>query len=189
MKASGAGATSTRSACTPPTLRIVLRQCGGAARKSAGQRGGQRLRSADAAIAAGAPRARHRRRGLDGARDQADDRLHQGAQGFRAADHRVPEHRFQARRAQDGSRDCARLRRLVRGTPRRGRTRHRDRVDGEVVVFAEASARPPTNACNCIGGYGYMQEYPISRMFVDSRIQKIYGGTNEIMKLLIARSL
>ena len=39
------------------------------------------------------------------------------------------------------------------------------------------------------GGYGYMQEYPISRMFVDARIQKIYGGTNEIMKLLIARSL
>ena len=39
------------------------------------------------------------------------------------------------------------------------------------------------------GGYGYMEEYPISRMFVDARIQKIYGGTNEIMKLLIARSL
>ncbi|MES2197829.1 MAG: acyl-CoA dehydrogenase family protein [Pseudomonadota bacterium] len=39
------------------------------------------------------------------------------------------------------------------------------------------------------GGYGYMQEYPISRMFVDARIQKIYGGTNEIMKLVIARSL
>lgn len=39
------------------------------------------------------------------------------------------------------------------------------------------------------GGYGYMQEYPISRMYVDARIQKIYGGTNEIMKLLIARSL
>jgi acyl-CoA dehydrogenase len=39
------------------------------------------------------------------------------------------------------------------------------------------------------GGYGYMQEYPISHMFADARIQKIYGGTNEIMKLLIARSL
>jgi acyl-CoA dehydrogenase len=39
------------------------------------------------------------------------------------------------------------------------------------------------------GGYGYMQEYSISRMFVDARIQKIYGGTNEVMKLLIARSL
>ncbi|MCB1412567.1 MAG: acyl-CoA dehydrogenase family protein [Xanthobacteraceae bacterium] len=39
------------------------------------------------------------------------------------------------------------------------------------------------------GGYGYMQEFPISRMYIDGRIQKIYGGTNEIMKLLIARSL
>ena len=39
------------------------------------------------------------------------------------------------------------------------------------------------------GGYGYMNEYPIARMFRDARVQRIYGGTNEIMKLLIARSL
>lgn len=39
------------------------------------------------------------------------------------------------------------------------------------------------------GGYGYMDEYPISRMYRDARIQPIYGGTNEIMKVLIARSL
>jgi acyl-CoA dehydrogenase len=39
------------------------------------------------------------------------------------------------------------------------------------------------------GGYGYMLEYPIARMFADSRIQKIYGGSNEIMKLLIAREI
>ncbi len=39
------------------------------------------------------------------------------------------------------------------------------------------------------GGYGYMQEFPIAQMFADARIQKIYGGTNEIMKLVIARSL
>ncbi len=39
------------------------------------------------------------------------------------------------------------------------------------------------------GGYGCMDEYPISRMFVDARMQSIYGGTNEIMKLMIARSL
>jgi acyl-CoA dehydrogenase len=39
------------------------------------------------------------------------------------------------------------------------------------------------------GGYGYMAEYPIARMFADARVQKIYGGTNEIMKELIARSL
>ncbi len=39
------------------------------------------------------------------------------------------------------------------------------------------------------GGYGYMLEYPIAQMYADSRVQKIYGGSNEIMKELIARSL
>ncbi len=39
------------------------------------------------------------------------------------------------------------------------------------------------------GGYGYMVEYPIARMWADSRVQRIYAGTNEIMKELIARSL
>jgi acyl-CoA dehydrogenase len=39
------------------------------------------------------------------------------------------------------------------------------------------------------GGYGYMNEYPIARMFRDARVERIYGGTNEIMKMLIARSL
>ncbi len=39
------------------------------------------------------------------------------------------------------------------------------------------------------GGYGYMWEYPIARLYADSRVQKIYGGTNEIMKELISRSL
>lgn len=39
------------------------------------------------------------------------------------------------------------------------------------------------------GGYGYMDEYLIARLYVDARIQRIYGGTNEIMKELIARSL
>ncbi len=39
------------------------------------------------------------------------------------------------------------------------------------------------------GGYGFMNEYPIGQMFRDSRVQRIYGGTNEIMKVLIARTL
>lgn len=39
------------------------------------------------------------------------------------------------------------------------------------------------------GGYGYMMEYPIAHYFADSRVQMIYGGTNEIMKELISRSL
>ena len=39
------------------------------------------------------------------------------------------------------------------------------------------------------GGYGYMVEYPISRFVVDARIQRIYGGTNEIMKEIVARGM
>ena len=39
------------------------------------------------------------------------------------------------------------------------------------------------------GGYGYMNEYLVCRLFADSRVQRIYGGTNEIMKELISRTL
>jgi alkylation response protein AidB-like acyl-CoA dehydrogenase len=39
------------------------------------------------------------------------------------------------------------------------------------------------------GGYGYMSEYPISRMYVDSRVRRIYGGSSEIMKLIISRTI
>jgi acyl-CoA dehydrogenase len=39
------------------------------------------------------------------------------------------------------------------------------------------------------GGYGYMMEYPISRVFLDARVQRIFGGTSEIMRELISRSL
>ena len=39
------------------------------------------------------------------------------------------------------------------------------------------------------GGYGYMMDYPVAHYFADSRVQMIYGGTNEIMKEVISRSL
>jgi acyl-CoA dehydrogenase len=39
------------------------------------------------------------------------------------------------------------------------------------------------------GGYGYMWEYPIARMWADARVQRIYGGTNEIMKTIISRAV
>jgi acyl-CoA dehydrogenase len=39
------------------------------------------------------------------------------------------------------------------------------------------------------GGYGYMLEYPVSRAFMDARVQRIYAGTNEIMKVIIAKQM
>ena len=39
------------------------------------------------------------------------------------------------------------------------------------------------------GGYGYMLEYPVAKAYLDSRIQTIYGGTTEVMKEIIGRSL
>ena len=54
---------------------------------------------------------------------------------------------------------------------------------------SEVSVQVSTDAVQVFGGYGYMSEYPISRFFVDARIQQIYGGTNEIMKEIVARGL
>ena len=39
------------------------------------------------------------------------------------------------------------------------------------------------------GGYGYSKDYPISQLYVDARVQPIYGGASEVMKEIIARSL
>ncbi len=45
------------------------------------------------------------------------------------------------------------------------------------------------NCLQMFGGYGYMREYPIARAWVDARVQRIYGGTTEIMKEIVARDL
>ncbi len=54
---------------------------------------------------------------------------------------------------------------------------------------SEMSTKVVDECLQLFGGYGYMWEYPISRRFVDNRVSKIYGGTNEIMKILIAKKL
>ena len=53
----------------------------------------------------------------------------------------------------------------------------------------EMQFRVADRCLQLFGGYGYMTEYPISRYFADARVQRIYGGTSEIMKEVIARSL
>lgn len=71
-------------------------------------------------------------------------------------------------------------------------------VRGELDVATAAMAKSWLTEGQCevvdrclqiFGGYGYTMEYPIARMYADARVQKIYGGTNEIMKELIARAL
>jgi acyl-CoA dehydrogenase len=71
-------------------------------------------------------------------------------------------------------------------------------IAGQLDPVTAAMAKYWLTDCQCRiidecvqlhGGYGYMLEYPIARMWADSRVQRIYGGTNEIMKELIAWSL
>lgn len=57
------------------------------------------------------------------------------------------------------------------------------------LAASEMQGKVADQCVQLFGGYGYMKEYKISRAFVDARIQRIYGGTSEIMKELIARSL
>jgi len=54
---------------------------------------------------------------------------------------------------------------------------------------SEAQGRVIDTCLQLFGGYGYMNEYLVARMFTDARIQRIYGGTNEIMKEVIARAM
>ncbi|WP_211445042.1 acyl-CoA dehydrogenase family protein [Collimonas humicola] len=71
-------------------------------------------------------------------------------------------------------------------------------VKGELQVDAAAAAKywcsdlqgKVLDQCLQLhGGYGFMQEYPIARAFIDARAQRIYGGTNEIMKEIISRTI
>jgi acyl-CoA dehydrogenase len=77
--------------------------------------------------------------------------------------------------------DC--IQRLIDGT-----------LDHEAAYMAkwwctEQQCRVTDECLQLFGGYGYMVDYPIARLYADARVQKIYGGTNEIMKDLIARKL
>jgi acyl-CoA dehydrogenase len=53
----------------------------------------------------------------------------------------------------------------------------------------EAQCKVVDACLQLFGGYGYMTEYPIARLYADARVARIYGGANEIMKLIVARAL
>ncbi|UTA48170.1 acyl-CoA dehydrogenase family protein [Simiduia sp. 21SJ11W-1] len=57
------------------------------------------------------------------------------------------------------------------------------------LIATELQCKVADECLQLHGGYGYMWEYPVARAWADARVQKIYAGTNEIMKLIIARDL
>jgi acyl-CoA dehydrogenase len=60
----------------------------------------------------------------------------------------------------------------------------------KVKIFCtEVQARAVDRCLQLFGGYGYMLEYPIARLYADARVSRIYGGTNEILKTIVSKSL
>lgn len=57
------------------------------------------------------------------------------------------------------------------------------------LLCSEMQCRVIDECVQLHGGYGFMWEYPVARAFADSRVQRIYGGTSEVMKLIIGRAL
>ena len=66
-----------------------------------------------------------------------------------------------------------------------------DTVDASMAKWwlADLQSKVADECLQIFGGYGYMKEYPISQLYVDARVQRIYGGANEVLKEIIARSL
>jgi alkylation response protein AidB-like acyl-CoA dehydrogenase len=57
------------------------------------------------------------------------------------------------------------------------------------IFSTELQGRVVDRCLQMFGGYGYMREYPIARMYADARVSRIYGGTTEVLKTIVARSL
>ena len=57
------------------------------------------------------------------------------------------------------------------------------------LYCTELQGRVLDRCLQLFGGYGYMREYPIAKMYSDARVTRIYGGTSEIMKVIVAQSL
>ncbi|HEX7527403.1 MAG TPA: acyl-CoA dehydrogenase family protein, partial [Gaiellaceae bacterium] len=57
------------------------------------------------------------------------------------------------------------------------------------LVAGDAAMAVTTDAVQILGGYGYVDEYPVERMMRDAKITQIYEGTNQIQRLVIAREM
>ena len=119
---------------------------------------------------------------------RVDHRLLPSAHGVRPVDRVVPEQPVRPGRAGHRGRGGRGVRRCL----------HRGFLRGELPPERAAMAkwwctelqqRVADRGLQLHGGYGYMSEFPIARAFADARVTSIYGGTTEIMKEIIGRSL
>ena len=91
--------------------------------------------------------------------------------------------------------ECATLAHVVRGFVNDCVQRLLDGTLDDTAAYmakwwtTEQQCKVTDECLQLFGGYGYMAEYPIARLYADARVQRIYGGANEIMKELIARRL
>jgi acyl-CoA dehydrogenase len=91
--------------------------------------------------------------------------------------------------------ECATLAHVVRTFVDDGIQRLLDGTFSDTAAYmakwwcTEQQCKVTDECLQLFGGYGYMSEYPIARLYADSRVQRIYGGANEIVKELIAREL
>ncbi len=172
------------------TRQVDLHRLPGAGREPAL---GRRRRVSDRH---GRPRRRpaeHRRllagRGAVGARQGAG--LHRRTQGLRPDDQ--PTSRRCSSSWPTWRPSCRRpamlaLRRGLEARPQ-GARRRQMVGDGQALRHRHRLHTSPTTRCSCIGGYGYLHDYGVEKLVRDLRVHQILEGTNEIMRVIIARHL
>ena len=149
----------------------------------------KRLHLPDGAAAVGAHADRRDRGGVGAGRDRLDRAVREGAQGVRPAGGqptRTPATRWPNCRPKCRSRRCSSTSALELVV--------QDKLDTATASMAkywttDLQCKVMDECVQLHGGYGYMWEYPITRAYADARVQRIYGGTNEIMKEVITRAM
>lgn len=134
---------------------------------------------------------RHRRRRLRSGQGRGAVRhpVHQRPHRLRQAGRRVPEHQVRTGGLPGG-------RRRPRGGGRPGDGAHdldeltppADAASAKLFC-TDVAARVIDRCLQLHGGYGYINEYPIARLYADNRVSRIYGGTSEVMKMIIAKNM
>ena len=117
-----------------------------------------------------------------------DHRVHAREEGVRQIHRRVPEHALQAGRGEDRGDGGARVPDHCLELFLAGELDATTAAMGKWWL-SELDNKVLDTCLQLFGGYGYMLEYPIARAYADARVHRIYAGTTEIMKELVARSL